>query len=231
MSQQINLFNPQFEQKKHHMSARTASLALGGLTLGLLLLSVLGQRSLADLEQQEAGVKTALAQVEAKRDQIAREFPPRKKDPELAQELAGAEAQRQLLQDASAVLASGELGNTQGYASYFRALAQARVEGVWLTGINIAGAGNDIGLHGRALHASLLPAYITRLGQQDVLKGKTFASLDIGQPELPAAPDARVAGVPTLPTAPTVPTVPYVAFSLQSSSQLASSAAAAEGTH
>lgn len=228
MSQQINLFNPQFEQKKHHMSARTASLALGGLTLGLLLLSVLGQRSLADLEQQEAGVKTALAQVEAKRDQIARDFPPRKKDPELAQELAGAEAQRQLLQDASAVLASGELGNTQGYASYFRALAQARVEGVWLTGINIAGAGNDIGLHGRALHASLLPAYITRLGQQDVLKGKTFASLDIGQPELPAAPDARAAGVPTVPT---VPTVPYVAFSLQSSSQLASSAAAAEGAH
>lgn len=220
MSQQINLFNPQFEQKKHHMSARTASLALGGLALGLLLLSVLGQRSLAQLEQQEAGVKTALAQVEAKRDQTARDFPPRKKDPALAQELAAAEAQRQLLQDASAVLASGELGNTLGYASYFRALAQARVEGVWLTGINIAGAGNDIGLHGRALHASLLPAYITRLGQQDVLKGKTFASLDIGQPEQPAAPDGKASNLPT---------VPYVAFSLQSSGQLAASAAAAEG--
>ena len=205
MSQQINLFNPQFVPKNHPMSARTASLALAGLALGLLVLSVLGKRSLADLEQREAGAKAALAQLEARRDQIAREFPPHKKDPALAQELAAAEAQRALLQDAAGVLASGELGNTHGYAGYFRALAQARVEGVWLTGVDIAGAGNAIGLHGRALHASLLPAYITRLGQQEVLKGKTFGSLDIGPPPAAAAADASA------------PAAPYVAFSLQSS--------------
>ncbi|APA68055.1 PilN domain-containing protein [Janthinobacterium sp. 1_2014MBL_MicDiv] len=204
MSQQINLFNPQFEQKKHQMSARAAGQILGVMTLGLLGLSVLGQRSLADLEQREAGVKTALAQAEAKRDQALRDFPPRKKDPALAQQVEAAEAQRQLLQDASALLASGELGNTLGYAGYFRALAQARVEGVWLTGIDIAGAGNAIGLQGRALHAALLPAYITRLGQQEMLKGKTFASLDIGPPDEPA------------PTQGKAPAQPYVAFSLQS---------------
>lgn len=219
MSQQINLFNPQFEPQKHHMSARTAGLALAGLALGLLVLSVLGKRSLAELEQREAGTATALAQLEAKRDQIARDFPPHKKDPALAQELAAAEAQRQLLQDASAVLASGELGNTRGYAGYFRALAQARVEGVWLTGVDIAGAGNAIGLQGRALHASLLPAYITRLGQQEILKGKTFASLDIGPP-----PQAAVAAPQSQ-----APSVPYVAFSLQSSNPPAASAALAGG--
>ncbi|MGX9712753.1 MSHA biogenesis protein MshA [Janthinobacterium lividum] len=204
MSQQINLFNPQFELKKHHMSARTASLGLGGLALALLAVGVLAQQALSSLEQREAGVKAALAQGEAKRDQILRDYPPRKKDPALAQELAAVEAQRQLLQDASNVLESGKLGNTRGYAGYFRALAQARVEGVWLTGVDIAGAGNDFGLQGRALHASLLPAYITRLGQQEVLKGKTFASLDIGQPEQPAAAEGKAPGLP------------YVAFSLQS---------------
>ncbi|KKO65012.1 hypothetical protein VM94_01717 [Janthinobacterium sp. KBS0711] len=206
MSQQINLFNPQFELKQHHMSARTAGLGLGGLALVLLALGVLAQQAMASLEQREAGVKAALAQVEAKRDQILRDFPPRKKDPALAQELAAVEAQRQLLQDASSVLDSGKLGNTLGYAGYFRALAQARVDGVWLTGVDIAGAGNDFGLQGRALHASLLPAYITRLGQQEVLKGKSFASLDIGQPEQPAGAvvDGKAASLP------------YVAFSLQS---------------
>ena len=206
MSQQINLFNPRFEQKKEYVSARTASQALGVLVLALLALSVLGQRRLAALEAREAGLQAALAQGEARRDKTMRDFPPRKKDPALAQEVAAAEAQRQLLQDASGVLASGELGNTQGYAGYFRALSQARLEGVWLTGVSIAGAGNAIGLQGRALHASMLPAYITRLGQQEVLKGKTFASLDIGLPEQPAAADAK---------APAAPTVPYVAFSLQ----------------
>ena len=204
MSQQINLFNPQFELKQHHMSARTAGLCLGGLALVLLVLGVLAQQAMASLDRREAGVKAALAQVEAKRDQILRDYPPRKKDPALAQELAAVEAQRQLLQDAASVLDSGKLGNTLGYAGYFRALAQARVEGVWLTGVDIAGAGNDFGLQGRALHASLLPAYITRLGQQEVLKGKTFGSLDIGQPEQPAVAEGKAASLP------------YVAFSLQS---------------
>ena len=219
MSQQINLFNPQFELKQHHMSARTASLALGALALILLAVGVLAQQAMAGLEQREAGVKAALAQGEAKRDQTLREFPPRKKDPALAQELAAVEAQRQLLQDASNVLASGKLGNTLGYAGYFRALAQARVEGVWLTNINIAGAGSELGLQGRALRASLLPAYITRLGQQDMLAGKSFASLDIGQPPVPAVTEGKA------------PAAPYVTFSLQSSSQLAASAAAAGGKH
>lgn len=212
MSQQINLFNPQFELKKHHMSARTAGLGLGALALVLLTLGVVAQRATADLEQREAGAKAALAQVEAKRDQIVRDFPPRKKDPALAQELAAVEAQRQLLQDASAVLDSGKLGNTLGYAGYFRALAQARVEGVWLTGVDIAGAGNDFGLQGRALHASLLPAYIARLGQQEVLKGKTFASLDIGQPDQPAVAEGKAASLP------------YIAFSLQSADRAATPA-------
>lgn len=219
MSQQINLFNPQFEQTTHQMSARTAGACLGALALGLLLLCVLGQRSLTELQHQDADVQAALAKEEARRDQALRDFPPRKKDPALAQEVAAAEAQRQLLLDASAVLASGELGNTQGFAGYFRALAQARVEGVWLTNINIAGAGSELGLQGRALRASLLPAYITRLGQQDMLAGKSFASLDIGQPPVPAVIEGKA------------PAAPYVTFSLQSSSQLAASAAAAGGKH
>ena len=167
MSQQINLFNPQFEQTTHQMSARTAGACLGALALGLLLLCVLGQRSLTELQRQDADVQAALAKEEARRDQALSDFPPRKKDPALAQEVAAAEAQRQLLLDASAVLASGELGNTQGFAGYFRALAQARVEGVWLTNINIAGAGSELGLQGRALRASLLPAYICLLYTSD----------------------------------------------------------------
>lgn len=213
MSQQINLFNPQFELKQHHMSARTAGLGLGALALVLLALGLLARQAMADLEQREAGVKAALAQGEAKRDQILRDYPPRKKDPALAQELAAVEAQRQLLQDASSVLESGKLGNTSGYAGYFRALAQARVEGVWLTGVDIAGAGNAFGLQGRALHASLLPAYITRLGQQEVLKGKTFASIEIGQPEPPAVAEGKATSLP------------YIAFSLQSAERATDAAA------
>ncbi|MBB5609542.1 MULTISPECIES: PilN domain-containing protein [unclassified Janthinobacterium] len=210
MSQQINLFNPKFERQKHQISARTATQCLGLLLVGLAALSLYGQRKVAELEHQESAVKADLAQREARRDKALRDFPPRHKDPEVAQQLAAAEAQQKLLQDATGILGRGELGNAQGYASYFRALAQARVEGVWLTGLHIAGAGNDISLEGRALHASLLPAYISRLGQQDVFKGKTFASLDIGPP------DGVAPGAPVTADGKGVKPAPYVVFSLQS---------------
>lgn len=218
MSQQINLFNPKFERQKHQISARTASQCLGLLLLGLVALSLYGQRKVAGLAQQETALKADLAQREARRDKTLQDYPPRHKDPAVAQQLAAAEAQQKLLQDATGILGRGELGNTQGYASYFRALAQARVEGVWLTRLHISGAGNEIGLEGRALHASLLPAYISRLGQQDVFKGKTFASLDIGPPEVEAAGAAPADGKAPKPA-------PYLVFSLQSTRAGAEAAA------
>src|SRR5471032_2340429 len=222
MSQQINLFNPKFERQKHQISARAASQCLGLLFAGLLALSLYGQRKVAALEQQESAIKAELAQSEARRDKALQDFPLRHKDPAVAQQLAAAEAQQKLVQDAIGILGRGELGNAQGYASYFRALAQARVEGVWLTGLHIAGAGNEISLEGRALHASLLPAYISRLGQQEVFKGKTFASLDIGPPDTAAAPPADDKAVKA---------ASYVVFSLQSTragAQAAASAPAAQ---
>lgn len=222
MSQQINLFNPRFERQKHQLSARAASQCLGLLLLGLAALSIYGQRKVSELEQQESIVKNHLAQLEARRDKTLQDFPPRHKDPAVAQQLAAAEAQQKLLQDATGILGRGELGNTAGYASYFRALAQARLEGVWLTRVFIMGAGNEIDLEGRTLHASLLPAYMTRLGQQDVFKGKVFASLDIGQPDAPAiaAPADEKGAKPA----------PYVAFSLQSAARAAAAAVPASAS-
>lgn len=211
MSQQINLFNPKFEKQAHRVSAATSAQALGVLAVGLLALTWYGQHRIALLEREDAAVKAQLAQREARRNKVLQDFPPRRKDPALEGRVAGAEADRASLQHVADVLVRGDLGNTQGYAAYFRAFAQARVDGVWLTGVRIVGAGNDIGLQGNALHAAQVPAYIASLGRQAVLKGKAFASLDIGQPEAPAPAGA---GTPAAK-------LPYVRFSLQSAAALA----------
>ena len=215
MSQQINLFNPKFEKKAHRVSAATSAQALGLLAVGLAALAWYGQRQVAGLQGEEAAVKAQLKQREARRDKVLQDFPPRRKDPALEGRLAGAEADRASLRHAADVLASGNLGNTRGYAAYFRAFAQAKVGGVWLTGVSIVGAGNEMGLQGNALHPSQVPAYIASLGRQEVLKGKTFASLDIGQPDTPPAEPGKAAAAP-----------PYVRFSLQSSAVAAAAAAA-----
>lgn len=218
MSQQINLFNPQFEPQKHQLSARIASQALGVLAVALLGLNFYGQRQISTLQRDDDAAKAQLTQREALRDKTLQAFPSRKKDPTLEQQIATAETQRQSLRHASEVLRGGELGNTQGYAGIFRALAQARVEGVWLTGVRVSG--QQIGLEGRTLQAALVPVLITRLGQQDLLKGKTFASLEIGTPQVASTGTEAQAAAPK-PN--------YLSFSLQSVNTAASTPATAQG--
>jgi hypothetical protein len=106
------------------------------------------------------------------------------------------------------VIDRGELGNATGYSEYFRALARQHVDGLWLTGLAITGAGCDIGVRGRALDASLLPGFLGRLTQEKIMQGKAFGSLQISQPGDKAAKDAKPAA--------TANAAPFVEFSLQS---------------
>jgi hypothetical protein len=135
--------------------------------------------------------------------------------------VAAAEAELKALHDVSSVLQGGALGNTAGYAEYFRAFSRQNVSGLWLTGVSINGAGNDIGVQGRAMQATLIPNYIARLTGERVMRGKTFASLDIGRPEARSRGGFIGAG----PAA-----APFVEFSLQSTAQEAPNETAAAAT-
>lgn len=223
MSQQINLFNPIFLKQKKIFTALPMAEALGVIVAGALLLTWYAGRSVAELEQNAAAGKALLASREQRLVKANEQFAPRPKNPALAAELAQAEAEHKALQDVANGLKGGALGNTAGYAEYFRAFSRQNVNGLWLTGLTISGAGNDIGVQGRAMQPTLIPNYIARLTGERVMHGKTFASLDIGRPEMqaPAAPAPVSAGAatPPAPTATVSTTAPFVEFSLQSTQQ------------
>lgn len=206
MSQQINLYNPAFERKKKLFGAAAMAQALALLVAGLALLTWYGNRNLAELKREaDAGAR----QLDAKQKQLEStraEFAPRKKSAELEAELAEAKAQLASLHRIAAVLERGELGNTEGYSEYLRALARQRVDGVWLTGLAIGGAGSDVSVRGRALDASLIPGYLAQLTREKVLQGKAFGSMQITQ-----AQPVQVAGKDGKPSA---AAAPYVEFSL-----------------
>jgi hypothetical protein len=87
------------------------------------------------------------------------------------------------------VLKSGVLGDTKGVSEYFRAFARQTVDGLWLTGFSIVGAGNDISIDGRTLRAELVPGYVAKLRREDVLRGHGFGTLSVQKPpELLGAP-------------------------------------------
>lgn len=188
MSQQVNLYNPAFEQKKKLFGAAAMAQGLLVLVLGCALLAVYGQQRVTGLRKEALSGAHQVEALKARLEQVTREFPARQKSAALQAELEEAQAQLASLHRIAGVLERGELGNTSGYSEYFRAFARQRVDGLWLTGLVIQGVGTDITVHGRALDPSLVPGYLARLTNERALQGKAFGSLQIGEPQ---AKDAK----------------------------------------
>ncbi|TFW30980.1 PilN domain-containing protein [Massilia horti] len=203
MSQQINLFNPEFQQKRRMFSTAMMAQGVGALVVLMAALAWMANAQLKGLQQQANTLARQLTQKQERLARVSAEFAPHKKSSELEAELQEAEAQLASLHQVFALIERGDLGNTQGYAEYFRALARQNVDGLWLTGVSIGAAGAEIGVRGRALDPALLPDYLGRLTREKTMQGKAFGSLQISQ----AAP-AKVAGKDEAQP-------PYVEFSLQ----------------
>lgn len=208
MSQQINLYNPVFLQQKKIFSSRAMAGALLLLFAGVGALTLYGNMRLNALQKEADAGAAQLTQKEARLASVKLDFAPRVKSAGVEAELAEVEGQLAALREVSGVLARGELGNTQGYAEYFRAFARQHVDGLWLTGISIVGAGLDIGVRGRALDPQRVPGYLNRLTLEPILRGKAFGSLQISQGAAGGRPDdaGKTAAAPA----------PWVEFSLQS---------------
>jgi Tfp pilus assembly protein PilN len=181
VTQQINLFNPIFLKQKKLFSAAAMGQALCVLLAGVLAVAFYARHNVAGLQSEADTGRERLAQREERLGKVKADFPPRLKSAELDAQLAEAQAHIAALHRVAATLGRGELGNTSGYAEYFKALARQNPSGVWLTAVSISGAGNELGVRGRALDPALVPAYLGRLKSEPVMRGKTFASLKIGQ--------------------------------------------------
>lgn len=216
MSQQINLFNPAFRRQKKHFSAVTMAQALAVIVFASSALIYYLNHQISFLTVQAGVVSKQLAQSKTRLANAGTEFAPRKKDARVDAELQNALAELRFLQDAGGILKKGDFGNHIGYSAYFRAFARQSVNGLWLTGLIISGADNEIGLQGRAQQAELIPVYIKRLANETVMNGKSFNRLEIGQGD--AAKPAAAVALASVPP----PVASFVEFRLLSSNEKSS---------
>jgi hypothetical protein len=208
MSQQINLFNPAFQPQKQVFTAATMALSLLVLVGGIAALASYGRMQTAGLEAQASAGAVQLERKQARLASVNLDFAPRQKNKDLDAEIAEAQAQLAALRNISRVIERGELGDTGGYAGYFKALARQSVTGLWLTGVSVSGGGRDIGIRGRTTDPAAVPGYLARLTGEPLMQGKSFASLSISQPAPLNTADAD--GKPVASPA------PWVEFSLES---------------
>lgn len=181
MSQQINLFNPIFLQKKKYFSALTMVQALGMIVLGTALVCGYAAFELSRLRPEARALS---AQLEAAQSQltVVQAQAERRKDVALEADLQRTEADVRALQRVAASLRRNETGvAVDGFSDYMRAFARQIVDGLWLTGFSVTEEGRQISLSGAALRPELVPTYLGRLGRERALQGKAFDMLEMNE--------------------------------------------------
>lgn len=182
MSQQINLFNPIFLQRKKYFSAVAMLQALGLILLGSALFYGYALYQVRQLSQQSDETAKRYADEQSRLARYAATYSPQQTVRQLEEEVKRAQAQLAVQQEVVETLESGALGNTTGYSEYLRAFARQVVPGLWLTGFTISGDGVRMSLSGGVLDPALVPAYVRRLNREPIMAGKSFASLQMSQP-------------------------------------------------
>ena len=179
MSQQINLFNPQFLKQKKYFSAVTMTQALGLLVLGMAAFYGFAVWQDGNLARRTAESGRTYEQQKQQFAKLAAELSPEKREAQLDRDIKRTEAaivsRRALLRE----LQAGVGGDSTGYSEYLRAFARQTVPGLWLTSIQIAEGATRLTMGGRALEADLVPVLIGRLKREPVLRGRPLEALAI----------------------------------------------------
>ncbi|HET7199199.1 MAG TPA: MSHA biogenesis protein MshI, partial [Burkholderiales bacterium] len=127
MSQQINLFNPQFLERKKYFSAVTMAQALGLLVLGLAGFYAFAFWQGRDLARQTAESSRAYELQKQRFAKATAELSPQKLETQLDQDLKNADAAIALRKAMLREIRSGA-GNPNAYSEYLRAFARQTVQ-------------------------------------------------------------------------------------------------------
>ncbi len=181
MSQQINLFNPAFGKQRKPFSLLSMLETMGAVIAGSLLFYgyAVYQVDLMGKQLLDSTKRYNMEQVRLAN--YVTEFPPQQTGQELQSEVQELERQVADQSELMAVINSDALGNTTGYSEYMRAFSRQVLQGVWLTGFKMTEGGSQISLNGGVLNPGLLATYIQRLSNESVMRGKTFATLQMRQ--------------------------------------------------
>jgi len=176
MSQQINLFNPVFMQQRKYFSAFAMLQALGLIVLGSGLFYGYAVYQIKSLTEQIDETSKRYSADQNKANRYSGEVSALDSGQSLDAELKSIKS-RLAAQNEHIATLKGR--NVTGYSEYLRAFARQTVNGLWLKSININEDATQINITGSVLSPELLPAYILRLNQEPVMRGKSFASLQM----------------------------------------------------
>ena len=176
MSQQINLYSAAFRKQKKPFMAAAMLQSMAGLLvlLGVFYGVAYHQARAVERDANELARRLAVALEQLKKGGVSVAPTDEKAlDARIAEIEAKALANEQLL------ARTAQTAERAAYIEPLRVLARQRLEGVWLTTIQLEGEAGELSLTGRALHAGLVARYVERLGKDPAMRGRHFSALQI----------------------------------------------------
>ena len=176
LTQSINLYQSDGHGWRGSFKPRTMGLALLAILCGIALLSVYAwvrerrfESVVAQVVSADDGRRARLARAaELMQDagQLGR----------LQQEVRALEQRNARLKVVLRSLGDPKLGHADGYSKQLAAVANATVEGVWVSHIDISGSSGRLSLRGSAQRAEQLPEYLQSLDLQPELNSAGVGS-------------------------------------------------------
>lgn len=179
MNQQINLFQPIFRKQRKILSFVAMVQICLIVFAALLAISGYSWWQTVSLKQHLAGLKQQHNERLAQLDKVTREVAKMKnKDlsqtqiQRLEQEL---KAERHIL----SVLDARHLRGIKGFSSYFESFSRQVVQGMWLTGFDVANGGLSVQIRGSSTEPDLVPEFLKGLSKEKQLQGTQFSVLQM----------------------------------------------------
>lgn len=190
MRQYVNLLGPAFRRQRQLLTLGRTVLLTAMTLLVMTAVTLYGEQQIRGLGGELVSAQGLLKAQNAYTDRLKGEGSAQKGNSGLDAEVQRLEMELKAARDSMAVLEGGAIGNRGGFAGYLQAFSRQALDGLWLTGFTVGGAG-DVSLQGRVVAAELVPAYIQKLNREPALKGREFAVLEMRRPKEPVAVAAK----------------------------------------
>ena len=172
--QQINLYQEQFHEIKVSLPAKRLAIVICGLltvmTLSSVVLSWVNSSNATTEQRLEQEVE--VLRRENKNAQTRLES--QDIDPILARSVSVAMKQLHARQRIMDWVNASQSDGAAPFSSLLEGLGRQRVEGLWLSQIEILSSGIDLDLRGSTVDPQLLPRFIARLRDEPIYIGREF---------------------------------------------------------
>jgi cell division protein FtsB len=174
MRQQVNLLAPMFRKQRTLFSGQVTLAIVAIVTVALALIYVAAAWRGAALAKEQVRLEAQRDTATQRLNELAAQFQGRGSSATLEAEIAALTQERDRKAQALAALSRSELANTTGFSPQFLGLARQRLNGLWLTHVEVVAGGRQISLDGVTLSEELIPRYLKKLGAEEVFAGTEF---------------------------------------------------------